>query len=164
MLQTKQLFVPYGSGGGGAATSGDTPVAVVDSNVNSAALGNGLRYLPFDKVAVPNSEYFTLSFRSGLDGTATLKITYGMSGSHAGDVSFDTEIAVFNLGDEPAGALADVPQTRTPGTGTVLKEMEIELGAVVEGDVVLATITRRDHVDDTHTGTLRIFSLSVTVE
>ena len=76
----------------------------------------------------------------------------GFVGSHAVRAMLDAGHEVRLFARSPA-KVADIYGERAS-----------ELTEVVEGDMVLATITRRDHVDDTHTGTLRIFALSVTVE
>ena len=142
-------------------------VEIIYSQVASSTYAtSSMRYVPIEKVATPDEEFFQIQFRATRSGRLFLRAGYAMSVDDAGDVVFDySQLAVAD-GESPDGALAaGGTLTFTPGAGQTVKSLEIDTGFdVVEGDDVIFRVTRADDVGDDHPGSFNLIDLLVTVE
>lgn len=152
-------WTAVGSGGGAA-----NDVEVVASTNASAALGNGVVYVPLGAAATESIEF---QVRAQQAGSVAINVLYAMSAANAGNVRLQVDKRAFTVGGDPTAALtAGTAFTITPGNDANIHllsevtstQMQVNCAA---GDLVRVKIQRLGADGaDTHTGDMRILKIS----
>lgn len=139
-------------------------VEVVVSNVASSTYAtSSVRYIPIAKNAT--EQYIQVQFAASRTGIVQMVIYYAMSVTNGGNLALEFDQNSYGDGDDPDVALATGEDyIVTPGSGTTRKSVTLNsLFTVTEGDDVVMKLRRENIAGDTHTGSMNIIDVFVTV-
>lgn len=134
-----------------------------NSNVASSAYASGQPYTPLAKNAT--EQYVTFDMVAPATGNVKLTLIYAMSVSSGDNVVLELDYLKRADGDDPNAALTTQSSyTLTPGTGTTRKSltsvtMTTLSITVTAGDLIFFKLSRKNDVNDTHTGTFNLLAV-----
>lgn len=150
-----------------ALRGGDMAVEVVQSSKASAVLGNQVTYVPLVKAGLD-----TIQFQVPVPpaaGALKIRVHYYMSAAHGGDVELRLDrLAVAPGGDPTAALTLGTEFVVTPGNDALLHVVDESSHAsftiaVTGGGLLACKLYRTNDAQDTHTGDMRVLSISAGV-